>query len=385
MARVFKRLYKDGAGETTGHAWCVDYWIGKKRVSRSFGQDKRQAELYASEIKRKRIIGDLEFIPSKVPVGEFIQLYLDRSSMDKAVHTHEVDICRLRRFLTFLESKGIIYLKDLNWEVMEDFKRFLLEGSPRPRSPQTFNHYLTLIKTMLNMALKWKKLAKNPLTEFKKLKTRNTRQVRYFDDLEIIRILNVSDECMQNVIKILLHTGLRRSELVYLEWDDVKLEEKLLHVQCKPEFGFHTKSDKPRSIPINSELEAILNNLPVCGRFVFDNGQGKPLHCPDYYTDQFMRILKKAGITNGNLHTLRHTFVSRLVMAGADLTTVKELSGHASIITTMRYAHLSPDHKAKTVELLCTGALTDAKQMRSDVKLNPPSRNSLGYNSGGWI
>ena len=71
--------------------------------------------------------------------------------------------------------------------------------------------------------------------------------------------------------------------------------------------------------------------------------------------------------------------------AGADLTTVKELAGHASITTTMRYAHLSPDHKARTVELLCTGALTDARQMRSNVDSVAPSRNSLGYNSGGRI
>jgi integrase len=194
-----------------------------------------------------------------------------------------------------------------------------------------------------------------------------------------------ADSFIQIVVKILLHTGLRRSELVFLERDDVKLEDKLIHVQAKPEFGFHTKSDKPRSVPINSELMDILNNLPVRGRFLFDNGQNKPLHCPDYYTDQFTKILKRSEIKNGNLHTLRHTFVSRLVMAGADLTTVKELAGHASISTTMRYAHLSPDHKAKTVELLCTGALTDAKQMRSNVDSVPPSRNSLGYNSGGWI
>jgi integrase len=158
-----------------------------------------------------------------------------------------------------------------------------------------------------------------------------------------------------------------------------KLEDKLIHVQAKPEFGFHTKSDKPRSVPINTELEEILNNLPVHGGFIFDDGRGSPFHCPDYYTKEFTKILGRAGIKNGNLHTLRHTFVSRLVMAGADLTTVKELAGHANISTTMRYAHLSPDHKAKTVELLCTDALTDAKQMRSNVDSVPPSRNSLAF------
>lgn len=159
----------------------------------------------------------------------------------------------------------------------------------------------------------------------------------------------------------------------------------VLSFKAKREFGFHTKSDKPRSIPINSELEQILNNLPVRRRFVFDNGDGQPLYCPDYYTQNFAKILKRAGIKNGNLHTLRHTFVSRLVMAGVDLTTVKELAGHASISTTMRYAHLSPDHKARAVELLCSGAIPDTKRIHSDTDFVPPSRNSLGFNSGGRI
>ncbi len=316
---------------------------------------------------------------------EFIKLYPERSKIDKAFHTYEVDFARLRRFQEFLKERGVFYLRGISLEVMEDFKRVLLENLNRPCSPQTFNKYLTLIKTMLNKAVLWKKLAKNPLVDFKKMKSRNARQVRHFDDLEIIRILNASDEFMQKVIKILLHTGLRRSELVYLEWDDIKLEDKLIHVQAKPEFGFHTKGDKARSIPINSELEDILNNLPVRGRFVFDNGKWKPLYCPDFYTDNFAKTLKKAGIANGNLRTLRNTFVSRLVMAGVDLTTVKELAGHASITTTMRYAHLSPDHKAKAVELLCSGAIADTKRIHSNTELNPPSPNSLGYNSGGWI
>jgi len=329
--------------------------------------------------------GELEFIPAKVPVAEFIKLYLGRSRIDKAAHTYQVDCSRLFRFQEFLKEHGVLYLKGVTLEVMEDFKRLLLENPDRRCTPQTFNKYLTLTKTMLNKAVMWKKLPRNPLANFKKMKSRNARQVRHFDDLEIIKILNASDEFMQKVIKILLHTGLRRSELVFLDWDDVKLEDKLIHVQAKPEFGFHTKSDKTRSIPINSELEDILNNLPVRGRFVFDNGQGKPFYCPDFYTENFAKILKKAGIVNGNLHTLRHTFVSRLVMAGVDLTTVKELAGHASITTTMRYAHLSPDHKAKAVELLCSGAIADTKRIHSNAELNPPSRNSLGYNSGGRI
>ena len=148
---------------------------------------------------------------------------------------------------------------------------------------------------------------------------------------------------------------MRRSELVYLTWDDIDFLNKLITVQSKPETGFHPKSHRPRSIPINPDLEQLILDLPQKGKYLFDDGKGKPLHCKDYYTKQFEKILKKAEVKNANLHTLRHTFASNLVMAGVDLRTVQELLGHSTIKITERYAHLSPDHKTRAINVLKFG------------------------------
>jgi len=66
----------------------------------------------------------------------------------------------------------------------------------------------------------------------------------------------------------------------------------------------------------------------------------------------YKRACGRAKIEDCTLRTLRHTFASRLVMAGIDLSTVQELMGHKDISMTLRYTHLSPDHKRAAIVAL---------------------------------
>lgn len=103
-----------------------------------------------------------------------------------------------------------------------------------------------------------------------------------------------------------------------------------------------------RGAPISSKLSEILSSMERNGKkpFPFESS---------FVTHKFKKYLRASGVKNSeglNLHSLRHTFASHLVMAGVNLCTVSKLLGHSSVRVTEMYAHLVPDHLKVSVERL---------------------------------
>ena len=142
-----------------------------------------------------------------------------------------------------------------------------------------------------------------------------------------------------------IHTGLRRSELLALTWDDVDFEQGLITVRAA-----YAKNGESRSVPMNAMLTRTLEAVTIkTADAVFCKKDGKPYR--DFRT-AFERAVMRADIPDFTFHDLRHTFASRLVMAGVDLPTVKELMGHKHINMTLRYTHLASHHKKDAVSKL---------------------------------
>jgi integrase len=108
-------------------------------------------------------------------------------------------------------------------------------------------------------------------------------------------------------------------------------------------------------VPMNADLRAILRALPSRLRspWVFPSATGETaLDSQNFISRIFRPALRRARITDFSWHDLRHTFASRLAMAGVDIRTIQELMGHRTLAMTMRYAHLSPAHKLDAIRRL---------------------------------
>ncbi len=116
----------------------------------------------------------------------------------------------------------------------------------------------------------------------------------------------------------------------------------------------YAKNGERRTLPMGLRLQAILQSAIQdhgSALTVFVTEKGRPW-IPDGFRRAFSKACELPGLTPLSPHVLRYTFASRLVMAGVDLRTVQELTGHKSISMTMRYAHLSPDHTRAAMETL---------------------------------
>lgn len=144
-----------------------------------------------------------------------------------------------------------------------------------------------------------------------------------------------------------LHTGFRASELLSLTWKDIDFRRHMITVRAT-----YAKNGESRVIPMNGVLTDTLRTSRIKADksdHVFCSRQGTPYRS---FRTAFERAVREAGIEDFTFNDLRHTFASRLVMAGVDLPTVQELMGHKDISMTLRYTHLSSDHKQRAVKAL---------------------------------
>ena len=328
MARIYQLEGKKGA------SWYLDYAVDGRRVRKRIGRSKRLAELALADTQVKLERKEIGFAAKDRKLSDFIQEYLNYAKSNKAEQSYQRDELTLRHFTEFIQADKLSAITATKLEAYKTHRREL------GNKPSTLNRELNTIKAMFNKAVAWNALAQNPAKSVQKFKEPR-RKVRFLSKEEVQTLLKAADERMRPLIEVLLHTGLRRDELIHLTLADVDFENKVLSVQAKD--GWNPKDYETRHIPMTPRLTQVLQDAsPNGGAFIFANKEGRALD-PDVLTHDFLKLVRRSGIKHASLHTLRHTFASHLVMNGTDIYTVQKLLGHSSIKTTEIYAHLAPD------------------------------------------
>ncbi|CDS53409.1 hypothetical protein [Polaromonas sp. CG9_12] len=203
-------------------------------------------------------------------------------------------------------------------------------------SPSSGNRHLMLLSVIFSTARSWLVIPEtcNPTAGVKQFKEplKHLPQLKQADIAPLFKAMAEDpNQLAVSCIKVMLLTGARRSEAQGMLWSALDLAAGIWTIE-------KTKSGKTHVVQLNDAVLAVLAAVPrTTSSFVFPGhvDKNKPLHNP---CKAFDRCLTKAGLPHMRLHSLRHSFCSFAVAAGASLYSVQGLVGHAHVGTTTRYA-----------------------------------------------
>jgi integrase len=371
--------------QPSGHkAWVVTWAHGKRRTLGSAGHLTLDQ---ARDVARKVIADYIQTgLPSiakpatpKMTLAAFLaDHYAPWARTELKGADHYLD--RLERVFQRALSKPLSEV-DAPWVERwwsERLRSKVRLGAEATITKATAWRDLASLRSVLSKAVKWGVLDRNPLQQLRMKAAQPRSVVRFLSPAEEKRLREALlsrdrelaaarasanqwrlarrrplfpevpvggyGDHLTPLVLLAMNTGLRRGELLALQWADINLDARMLTVRRE-----NAKSGKQRHVPLNGEAADVLH------RWALQSGSRSRVFDVASTKSSWTTLLASAKIETFRFHDLRHHFASRLVMAGVDLNTVRELLGHADLAMTLRYAHLAPEHLAAAVEKLTFG------------------------------
>ena len=228
--------------------------------------------------------------------------------------------------------------------------RIEFENQPKGLSAKTVRNIHQVISSAMSMAVKHKLILSNP-AEGCELPKVEHREMRTIPAEQLGAFLREAKESgVYELYYLDLATGLRRGELLGLKWDDIDLDQGVIHVRRQVyridgeirEVPLKTKHSY-RNISISKDAVELLREMKKrkVSEYVFPSPSGGPIS-PDSVLNMLHRVLKRAGLPSMRFHDLRHSFATLALQNGVDIKTVSGMLGHFSAGFTLdTYAHVT--------------------------------------------
>ena len=281
-------------------------------------------------------------------VDDFVRyIRVERRLAELTCSAYERDVGACMRFL---QADGFS-----DWNVVKapDLRRFLAKEAEHRPAASSQSRAVASLKGFFRFLLENEYLERDPSLVLRTPKKREVLpDVLTMAELERLLASTGRRELWERhfvgkkerdrlVLALMAYGGLRRSELLGLDWDDIDLSRRLLRVR-------KAKGGRQRTIPIHPALAPLFVDYfalrqPLVEQAVFVGVQGKRLK--DTQLDQLFRhYVEASGVGERKRvtpHTLRHVFASELLRAGANLRQIQELLGHKHLDSTQRYTRVN--------------------------------------------
>jgi integrase len=326
-------------------AWQLNWRHGGVRHQKQF-RTRQEAELYRDKVIRERYARDYDVLLDTTFL-EFLKVYEARKPW--RTESYRERVMSALRIMPFDALPSA--------EAIEQYRDERLKTS----APSTVRQDLAALSDCLKWAVKLKYLHANPARDVERpsLPVKQDDPASYLTPEQFGDLIAKAKQD-RPLYQFAVWTGLRITELIVLEWPDIRDGYVLVR---------RGKGRKQRTVPLLPQVIQALKTVP------------RRLNDPrifwwmkDRHTTlrRFQRRLAWAELPRFRFHDLRHTFGAYAAQAGVDLEVIAQALGHSSVTVTKLYAHLSPQYKRH--ELLKMAALVTRK--RQDTRKPAKSRRS---------
>lgn len=253
-----------------------------------------------------------------------------------------------RHILPFFGRDSLREITELR---LETFKALKKESG---LSAKSINNLLTVVNKSLCIAQEWRFISRVPKVHWLRVAPPKTDFLTTEESAQLLRSA-ANEPLWHGMILCALRTGLRFGELIGLQWEDVDLDRKMIHVKRSVVYGVEDspKNNRTRAVPMCQDLVDYLSLQNRDTGRVFTLSKGGPItHGIGRYALE--KACRNAKLRQIGWHALRHSFASQLTMKAIPMRVIQELLGHSTISMAVRYSHLGPSTLHEAVRTLGT-------------------------------